>query len=223
MRDRRAIGRSCRRTCRRMRRRRRRRRPRGAAGGRGGGAAAVAEAAARRRRCAAGPAQESMPSCESGYTYPGAEQPSLRLGHVLRRARRDVRRDHRPARSVSPWMHTLDRDPVGLKYRCQWSPPLAIDWFDNSVYFGCQVIFRTRDRGQTWEVDQPGSLDRRSEPHPVLRRRRRRQPRPVLRRGRSPRSRRRARSRACSGPAPTTARCGSRAMPARSGSTSRRT
>ena len=36
-------------------------------------------------------------------------------------------------RSVSPWMHTLDSDPVGLKYRCQWSPPLAIDWFDNSV------------------------------------------------------------------------------------------
>ncbi|MGH7461810.1 MAG: WD40/YVTN/BNR-like repeat-containing protein, partial [Longimicrobiales bacterium] len=34
---------------------------------------------------------------------------------------------------------------------CQWSPPLAIDWFDNSVYFGCQVILRTRDRGQTWE------------------------------------------------------------------------
>ena len=52
-------------------------------------------------------------------------------------------------------MHTLDHDPVGLKYRCQWSPPLAIDWFDNSVYFGCQVIFRTRDRGQTWEVISP--------------------------------------------------------------------
>jgi hypothetical protein len=48
-------------------------------------------------------------------------------------------------------MHTLDSDPVGLKYRCQWSPPLAIDWFDNSVYFGCQVVLRTRDRGQSWE------------------------------------------------------------------------
>jgi photosystem II stability/assembly factor-like uncharacterized protein len=58
-------------------------------------------------------------------------------------------------RSVSPWMHTLDSDPVGLKYRCQWSPPLAIDWFDTSVYFGCQVVFRTRDRGQTWEVIGP--------------------------------------------------------------------
>ncbi len=52
-------------------------------------------------------------------------------------------------------MHTLDSDPVGLKYRCHWSPPLAIDWFDNSVYFGCQVIFRTRDRGQSWEEISP--------------------------------------------------------------------
>ena len=34
-------------------------------------------------------------------------------------------------------------------------PPLAIDWFDNSVYFGCQVLFRTRDRGQSWQVISP--------------------------------------------------------------------
>jgi hypothetical protein len=52
-------------------------------------------------------------------------------------------------------MHTLDHEPVDLKYRCQWSPPLAIDWFDNSVYFGCQALFRTRDRGQTWQVLHP--------------------------------------------------------------------
>lgn len=52
-------------------------------------------------------------------------------------------------------MHTLDSSPVGLKYRCQWSPPLAIDWFDNSVYFGCQVLFRTRTRGQSWDVISP--------------------------------------------------------------------
>jgi hypothetical protein len=81
-----------------------------------------------------------------------------------------------------PARHTLDSDPVGLKYRCQWSPPLAIDWFDNSVYFGCQVIFRTKDRGQSWEVISPDlSTDRGSQPHPFLGRRRRRQPGTVLR------------------------------------------
>ena len=34
------------------------------------------------------------------------------------------------ARSVSPWMHTLDMEPNKAKYRCHWTPPLAIDPFD---------------------------------------------------------------------------------------------
>jgi photosystem II stability/assembly factor-like uncharacterized protein len=121
---------------------------RGGRGGRGGG---------RGGRGAApeGPAQEGMPSCESGYTYPEPNNHRFVWGtcyaaHVATYDEITGRR-----RSVSPWMHTLDSDPVGLKYRCQWSPPLAIDWFDNSVYFGCQVLFRTRDRGQTWQAISP--------------------------------------------------------------------
>jgi photosystem II stability/assembly factor-like uncharacterized protein len=96
-----------------------------------------------------------MPSCESGYTYPEPKNHRFVWGtcYAAHVATFDETSGQR--RSVSPWMHTLDHDPVGLKYRCQWSPPLAIDWFDNSVYFGCQVIFRTRDRGQTWEVISP--------------------------------------------------------------------
>ena len=31
---------------------------------------------------------------------------------------------------MSPWRHTLDSDPVDLKYRCHWTPPLALDPFD---------------------------------------------------------------------------------------------
>ncbi|MGW8266169.1 MAG: WD40/YVTN/BNR-like repeat-containing protein, partial [Longimicrobiales bacterium] len=50
----------------------------------------------------------------------------------------------------------LDHDPVGLKYRCHWTPPLAIDPFEEeTVYYGCNVVFRTRDRGQSWEVISP--------------------------------------------------------------------
>ena len=96
-----------------------------------------------------------MPSCESGYTYPEPNNHRFVWGtcYAAHVATFDELSGLR--RSVSPWMHTLDSDPVGLKYRCQWSPPLAIDWFDNSVYFGCQVIFRTRDRGQTWQVISP--------------------------------------------------------------------
>lgn len=102
-----------------------------------------------------GPPQERMPSCESGYTYPEPGNHHFVWGtcyaaHVA--TYDDIGGLYR---SVSPWQHTLDSDPVDLKYRCQWSPPLAIDWYDDSVYFGCQVMFRTRDRGQSWEVISP--------------------------------------------------------------------
>jgi photosystem II stability/assembly factor-like uncharacterized protein len=119
------------------------------AGGRGGGRGGRGGGAPE------GPPQESMPSCESGYTYPEPNNHRFVWGtcYAAHVATYDEIAGLR--RSVSPWQHTLDSDPVDLKYRCQWSPPLAIDWFDNSVYFGCQVIFRTRNRGQSWDVISP--------------------------------------------------------------------
>ena len=55
------------------------------------------------------------------------------------------------ARSVSPWLHTLDSEPNKAKYRCHWTPPLAIDPFDhNTVYYGCQMILRTTNGGVSW-------------------------------------------------------------------------
>ena len=60
------------------------------------------------------------------------------------------------ARSVAPWMHTLDSEPNKLKYRCHWTAPRAIDPFDpNTVYYGCQVIFKTANGGQSWNVISP--------------------------------------------------------------------
>jgi photosystem II stability/assembly factor-like uncharacterized protein len=120
--------------------------PPGGGRGRGGGGRGAAPA---------GPVQEAMPSCESGYTYPEPNNHRFVWGTCYASHVATFDENSGLRRSVSPWMHTLDSDPVGLKYRCHWSPPLAIDWFDNSVYFGCQVVFRTRDRGQTWEVISP--------------------------------------------------------------------
>jgi photosystem II stability/assembly factor-like uncharacterized protein len=60
------------------------------------------------------------------------------------------------ARSVSPYLHTIDSAPNDLKYRCHWTPPLAVDPFDhNVVYYGCQVIFKTTNGGQSWKVTSP--------------------------------------------------------------------
>ena len=129
--------------------------PADAGGGRGRGGRGGGGGRGGRGGAPEGPPQENMPSCESGYTYPEPNNHRFVWGtcYAAHVATFDEITGLR--RSVSPWMHTLDSDPVGLKYRCQWSPPLAIDWFDNSVYFGCQVLFRTRDRGQTWQVVSP--------------------------------------------------------------------
>lgn len=60
------------------------------------------------------------------------------------------------ARSVSPWLHTLDSPPDKAKYRCHWTAPLAIDPFDhNVVYYGCQMILRTTNGGVSWTELSP--------------------------------------------------------------------
>jgi len=94
--------------------------------------------------------------CESGFTIPVPGNPDIVWATCYgdQVTRYDARLG--VARSVSPWKHTLDHEPMNLDYRCHWTPPLAIDPFEEeTVYYGCQVIFRTRDRGQSWEVISP--------------------------------------------------------------------
>ena len=97
-----------------------------------------------------------MGGCESGFTIPDTVDPNVVwatcYGNTV--TRWDAR--SKEAHSVSPWKHTLDSPPNGLKYRCHWTPPLAIDPFDhNTVYYGCQVIFKTTNAGQSWSVVSP--------------------------------------------------------------------
>ena len=97
-----------------------------------------------------------MGGCESGFTIPDPTDANIVwatcYGNEV--TRWDART--REARSVSPWIHTLDSPPNEAKYRCHWTPPLAIDSFDhNTVYYGCQVIFKTSNGGQSWSVISP--------------------------------------------------------------------
>ena len=94
--------------------------------------------------------------CESGFTLPDLTDPNIVwascYGNEVTRYDHTVKRAH----SVSPWIHTLDSPPNKLKYRCHWTPPLAIDPFDhNTVYYGCQVVFKTSNGGQSWAVISP--------------------------------------------------------------------
>ncbi len=102
------------------------------------------------------PWQDGLGGCESGFTIPDVANPDIVWASCYgdQVTRWDAKT--KLARSVSPWIHTLDFPPNGLKYRCHWTPPLAIDPFDTkTVYYGCQVIFKTSDAGQHWSVISP--------------------------------------------------------------------
>ncbi|HEX3865693.1 MAG TPA: hypothetical protein VHV78_03035, partial [Gemmatimonadaceae bacterium] len=94
--------------------------------------------------------------CESGFTLPDPTDANIIWASCY--GDEVTRYDYREkrARSVAPWIHTLDSPPDKLKYRCHWTPPLAIDPFDhNTVYYGCQVVFKTSNGGQHWSVISP--------------------------------------------------------------------
>jgi photosystem II stability/assembly factor-like uncharacterized protein len=125
--------------------------PAGGRGGRGGGGGGFGRGAAQYI-----PWEHNIGGCESGFTLPDLSDPDIVwascYGNEVTRYDAKTKR----ARSVSPWMHTLDSEPNKLKYRCHWTPPLATDPFDhNTVYYGCQVIFATSDGGQSWKVISP--------------------------------------------------------------------
>jgi len=97
-----------------------------------------------------------MGGCESGFTL--ADPTDANIVWASCYGNEVTRWDARTkrARSVSPWIHSLDSPPNELKYRCHWTPPLAIDPFDhNTVYYGCQVVFKTTNGGQSWSVISP--------------------------------------------------------------------
>jgi photosystem II stability/assembly factor-like uncharacterized protein len=94
--------------------------------------------------------------CESGFTVPDPADPNIVWATCY--GNKVTRYDHRTkvARSVAPWMITLDSPPQDSKYRCHWTAPLAIDPFDSkNVYYGCNVIFKTTSAGQNWQVISP--------------------------------------------------------------------
>ncbi len=98
----------------------------------------------------------AMGGCESGFTLPDLTNPDIVWATCYgdEVTRWDAKTKH--ARSVSPWYHTIDSPPDKTKYRCHWTPPMAIDPFDhNTVYYGCQVIFKTSNEGQSWSVISP--------------------------------------------------------------------
>jgi photosystem II stability/assembly factor-like uncharacterized protein len=91
---------------------------------------------------------------ETGFSVPDPSDPNVvysgEYGGIL------TRYDHRArqARNVSAWPgNPSGITPAELKYRFQWTAPIAFSPHDPKVlYHAAQVLFRTRDSGQTWET-----------------------------------------------------------------------
>ena len=53
---------------------------------------------------------------------------------------------------ILPW-DASGHGAADLRYRFQWTAPIAVSPFDpNELYHGANVLFRSRDRGATWEA-----------------------------------------------------------------------
>jgi photosystem II stability/assembly factor-like uncharacterized protein len=97
-----------------------------------------------------------MGGCESGFTIPDDADPSVVWATCYGNKVTRWDEKSRQAHSVGPWMMTLDQAPTGLKYRCHWTSPLAVDPFDHTtVYYGCQKVLKTSDAGRTWAEASP--------------------------------------------------------------------
>jgi len=94
--------------------------------------------------------------CESGFTIPDPTDSDIIWATCY--GNEVTRYNYRTklARSVSPWLRTLDSEANKAKYRAHWTPPLAVDPFDhNTVYYGTQFIHRTTNGGSSCSVISP--------------------------------------------------------------------
>jgi len=102
-------------------------------------------------------------SGESGATVPHPEDPNI----VYHLAQSTFAAGGCPIQRVNlktgQWEHvnvwpmpTFGEGQSEAKYRFNWHAPIVIDPFDaETIYTAAEVVFRSRDRGQSWEVISP--------------------------------------------------------------------
>ncbi len=98
---------------------------------------------------------------ESGWATPDPTDPNIvwssasgsgMVGGIVVR----YEEDRRQYRSVEIWPEQSRGAASGVRYRFVWDSPLLISPHDNNtVYVGSQVVHRTRNGGQSWDVISP--------------------------------------------------------------------
>ena len=103
------------------------------------------------------PVWYAMGGCESGFSYPDPADASLVWSTCYAGTIEIYNRRTGLIRNVNPWPEkSLDSPAEALKFRWNWTPPLAISPHDhNKVYFGSQFVHMTADGGQRWTLISP--------------------------------------------------------------------
>lgn len=94
---------------------------------------------------------------EAGYAFADPSDPNIvyagEYGGIM------TRYDHRTGQARNVTVNQVNPsgiDPAKMKYRFQWTAPILISKHDpKTVYHAANVLFRTKDAGQTWDKVSP--------------------------------------------------------------------
>jgi len=94
---------------------------------------------------------------ERDYDLPDPDDPNIIFGSGLggRLSKWDARNGR--VSNVSPWPYSsYAKRPTTVKYRYTWITPIAISTHSpHALYQGAQVLFRSSDKGQSWQIISP--------------------------------------------------------------------
>jgi hypothetical protein len=99
----------------------------------------------------------AMSGCEAGFAYPDPEDPNIVWGSCYSGTTEVYNHKNGLVRNVNPWPEkSLDSPAEFLKYRWNWTHPVAISPHDhNKVYVGSQYVHMTKNAGQSWQLISP--------------------------------------------------------------------
>ncbi len=95
--------------------------------------------------------------CENAYIAFDPERPKLVYASCCGGALTECDVETGRIRNISPYPAlALGSEPRSLKYRFNWNAPVIVSQHDPEVlYHAGNVVFRSRDRGRSWDVASP--------------------------------------------------------------------
>ena len=99
----------------------------------------------------------SVAGCESAYLAFDPDNPDLVYGGCYQGIIEKWVAATRDAKEIKEYPElSLGNPPSGQKYRYNWNAPILTDPHDRAtIYHAGNVVFRSRDEGQSWEVISP--------------------------------------------------------------------